>query len=513
MPTEVLYRKWRPQTLAELVGQEHVTQTLANALSQGRVAHAYLFCGPRGTGKTSTGRILAKAVNCLKNGQGEPCNDCRMCAAVTDGSALDLIEIDAASNRGIDEIRELRERANYLPTEARSKVYIIDEVHMLTDAAFNALLKTLEEPPAHVIFVLATTEAHKLPPTIVSRCQRFDFRRISREAVERRLQMICREEGVKADPWVLNFVARASDGSLRDAENLLEQLIVSYGNNLEPNHVKELLGISADMPIRDFVTHLLQGDVSQGLRVLHRARDQGVDLRQFQRELLEYLRTLMMIKAGAEDVLDLPAEEIADVTKLAPELSLEEIARALHLFGRIDSRSDGHLSLPLETALVEFCLARQSRLEQPNVTRGDTNIATKDAPGPSEAAEVPPGESPVTSPERQSVATTSEDGIKDTKEGGAIEAESDPAETDGEAEEPARDNASPRPVSVSDIKDFRSRWPELVEALRGMGSKGSLDALLRLPPATGAPDAPKRGGATQREWQQRFAAARSDLAA
>ncbi|MEE8619341.1 MAG: DNA polymerase III subunit gamma/tau, partial [Dehalococcoidales bacterium] len=179
MACQVFYRKWRPQTLAEVVGQEPVTQTLRNALNSGRVSHAYLFYGPRGTGKTSTGRILAKAVNCLTNGKGEPCNTCPMCQAVTEGRALDVIEIDAASNRGIDEIRELRERVNYAPNQARYKVYIIDEVHMLTKEASNALLKTLEEPPSHVIFILATTEVHKVLPTILSRCQRFDFRRIS----------------------------------------------------------------------------------------------------------------------------------------------------------------------------------------------------------------------------------------------------------------------------------------------------------------------------------------------
>src|SRR3989304_4656253 len=187
MASQVFYRKWRPQTLAEVVGQEPVTQTLLNALSSGRISHAYLFCGPRGTGKTSTGRILAKAVNCLTNGKGEPCNTCSMCQAITEARAFDVIEIDAASNRGIDDIRELRERVNYAPNQARYKVYIIDEVHMLTEPASNALLKTLEEPPPYAIFVLATTEAHKVPATIISRCQRFDFRRIPLSAVLARL--------------------------------------------------------------------------------------------------------------------------------------------------------------------------------------------------------------------------------------------------------------------------------------------------------------------------------------
>src|SRR5512136_808315 len=207
MASQVFYRKWRPQTLADVVGQEPVTRTLANALATGRVAHAFLFCGPRGTGKTSTGRILAKALNCLTNGKGEPCNSCSMCQAFNEGRALDLVEIDGASNRGIDEIRDLREKINFAPNVARFKVYIIDEVHMLTEPAFNALLKTLEEPPPHAIFILATTEVHKVPLTILSRCQRFDFRRLPQAAVVNKLEDICGHEGIKAEPQALALIA------------------------------------------------------------------------------------------------------------------------------------------------------------------------------------------------------------------------------------------------------------------------------------------------------------------
>ncbi|MDD4860112.1 MAG: DNA polymerase III subunit gamma/tau, partial [Dehalococcoidales bacterium] len=225
MSSQVFYRKWRPQTLAEVVGQQAVTQTLLNALAGERVSHAYLFCGPRGTGKTSTGRILAKAINCITNeGKGEPCNTCLLCQSITEGRAMDVIEVDAASNRGIDEIRDLREKVNYAPSQARHKVYIIDEVHMLTKEASNALLKTLEEPPPHVIFILATTEAHKVLPTILSRCQRFDFRRISQTDVVNKLAQVCQTEGIKIEPQSLNLIARTSTGSLRDAENLLQQL-------------------------------------------------------------------------------------------------------------------------------------------------------------------------------------------------------------------------------------------------------------------------------------------------
>ncbi|MDZ4277872.1 MAG: DNA polymerase III subunit gamma/tau, partial [Dehalococcoidia bacterium] len=248
MPTEVFYRKWRPRSFAEIAGQEGVVRTLTNAVAGGKVAHAYLFSGPRGTGKTTSGRLLAKAVNCAQPKDGEPCNECESCQAHVEGRALDwLIELDAASNRGIDEIRNLREKANLFHAPAIGgdtsrdyyKVYLVDEVHMLTEPAFNALLKTLEEPPGHVIFVLATTEVHKVPATVVSRCQRFDFRRIPVSAVVERLSFIAEQEGITCPAEGLEAMARSATGSMRDSINLLEQLVDSYGNDLTLEQVRE----------------------------------------------------------------------------------------------------------------------------------------------------------------------------------------------------------------------------------------------------------------------------------
>src|SRR5438132_9828449 len=246
MAYQTLYLKYRSQRFGDLVGQDAIAQTLRNAVEQGRVAHAYLFCGVRGTGKTSTARILAKAINCLDRRGAEPCGVCANCVEIGSGAAVDLIEIDAASNRGIDEIRDLRERVKYLPATLKVKVYIIDEAHMLTTEAFNALLKTLEEPPPHVVFVLATTDAHKVPATIVSRCQRFDFRRISVAATVQCLATICAAEGFTTGGGALELIARSSTGSMRDAENLLEQLTTSYGPELTLEHVRAGLGLIDD---------------------------------------------------------------------------------------------------------------------------------------------------------------------------------------------------------------------------------------------------------------------------
>jgi len=364
MTSQVFYRKWRPQTLAEVVGQEQVTQTLHNALSSSRVSHAYLFCGPRGTGKTSTGRILAKAINCLTDGKGEPCNTCPMCQAITEGRALDVIEIDAASNTGVDDIRSLREKVNYAPNQARYKVYIIDEVHMLSTSASNALLKTLEEPPPHVIFILATTEAHKILPTILSRCQRFDFHRLSLADVVSKLTRICSAEDIHIEPEALRLVAKAATGSLRDAENLLEQLTAHYGSEIELNQVQTLLGITGDWRVRELVKHIVNNDVSAGITTINSVNSDGLDLKQFNRELVEYLRGLLLVKTGSDEAVDLTTDDIAELKELANKTLLPQILKAVKLFGQLELGFDNYSTLPLELALIDCALPSEEREEE-----------------------------------------------------------------------------------------------------------------------------------------------------
>ena len=367
--TQVFYRKWRPRTLEDVIGQDHVARTLKQAVVQGRIAHAYLFCGPRGTGKTSTARILAKAVNCPNPVDGEPCNRCASCEAVDEGRALDLVEIDAASHRGIDDIRNLKERVHFTPAESTYKVYIVDEVHMMTSDAFNALLKTLEEPPAHAIFVLATTEAHRVPATVISRCQRFDFHRISNRHIEECLARICDSEGIEAEPQALRAIASNASGSLRDAENLLEQLVVSYDSNITLASVRELLGQGDDELAIALVKHALRGEVSEGLKTIVAVADQGLDPRRFHRQVLDHLRGVLLIKAGAAEALDYPSETLEAIRAAAESCTLERALKAVQMFEQRPASQDGFPTLPLEMALVETSMESEPAQKEPPVTQ------------------------------------------------------------------------------------------------------------------------------------------------
>jgi DNA polymerase III subunit gamma/tau len=385
---QVFYRKWRPQVLGDVVGQEPVTRTLLNALSTGHISHAYLFCGPRGTGKTSTARILAKAINCLSNGKGEPCNDCAMCLAITEARALDVIEIDAASNTSVEDIRALREKVNYAPNQARFKVYIIDEVHMLSNSAANALLKTLEEPPPHVIFILATTEVHKILATIMSRCQRFDFRRHSQGNVATELARVCQGEGIKMDAEAMRIVARSATGSMRDALNLLEQLTTFYGSEIGLAQVQATLGISGDERVKQLAGHIVDGNIAGGIATINSVNNDGMDLRQFNREFVEYLRALLLAKTNAEDSAGLTVDDLVDVKALAAKTTLSKIVTATRLFGQLGSRFDSYSTLPLELALVDSVLQEE---RVPSAEAGEASASrvvrpARAAPGASPAA-------------------------------------------------------------------------------------------------------------------------------
>ncbi len=402
MTAQALYRRWRSRTFEEVLGQEHVTRTLRNALLSGRIAHAYLFAGPRGTGKTTMARLLAKAVNCLSEGDEKPCNQCSICQAINEGRLLDLIEIDAASNRGIDEIRALREKVGFRPNEARYKVYVIDESHQLTNEAFNALLKTLEEPPPHVIFVLATTEPHKIPATILSRCQRFDFRRASLEDLRRKLHRICEAEGIAIEEAALELIARSAAGSFRDAESLLDQL-ASYGDDkITLAQVQAVLGTVSSQAVGKLVDHLVKRDVAGGLDLINQVMDDGIDPRQLNRELVEYLRGLLLIKAGnGASLLNVTAEVLAEMESQARQLSTQALLRMVRLFHQagLDFKVSLQPQLPLELAFIEATLHEDSAVEKgpaskvqaptPTVLR-ESQMAEVDRTGQAVAVDIRP---------------------------------------------------------------------------------------------------------------------------
>lgn len=324
----ILARKWRPQKFSEIVGQDHVSTTLSRAVEKGRVAHAYLFSGPRGCGKTSTARILAKIINCENRSGGEPCNECDSCLAVANGEHLDVMEIDGASNRGIDEIRDLREKIGYTSTGGRSKIYIIDEVHMLTPQAFNALLKTLEEPPPHVFLILATTEPNKVPATIRSRCQRFSFKRLEFSEIAGQLEKICEAEGIDHDKDAIQLIARRSDGSMRDAESLLDQSISASEERIDIELVRSVLGLVDSALISVLLNAIAERNRSEALGIVNRAVSSGLDLEEFFLAYMEGIRSLLVIAVGGKESsqwLDLTESEFEEFSSIADKFRVEDL--------------------------------------------------------------------------------------------------------------------------------------------------------------------------------------------
>ncbi|MGN0251645.1 MAG: DNA polymerase III subunit gamma/tau [Oliverpabstia sp.] len=360
MSYTALYRKFRPDTFEDVKGQEHIVTTLKNQIQAERIGHAFLFCGTRGTGKTTVAKILARAVNCEHPVNGSPCNECAACKAIRSGTSMNVIEIDAASNNGVDNIREIREEVAYRPTEGKYKVYIIDEVHMLSTGAFNALLKTLEEPPSYVIFILATTEAHKIPVTILSRCQRYDFRRISIDTIAGRLRELMDKEGVQAEEKALRYVAKAADGSMRDALSLLDQCIAFYlGQELTYDKVLEVLGTVDTEVFSRLLRQVLAGNVTGCIYILEELLVNGKELTQFVADFTWYMRNLLLVQTSenAEEVLDVSSENLQVLKEESKMVNTDTLMRYIRVFSELSNqlRYSTQKRVMVEIGLIKLC--------------------------------------------------------------------------------------------------------------------------------------------------------------
>ncbi len=469
---QVLYRKYRPKVFADVVGQPQVTVTLRNELQAGRIAHAYLFTGSRGTGKTTCAKILAKAVNCLHPVEGDPCGDCEICRGIDSGAVMDVVEIDAASNNGVENIRNLREEASFTPAAARYRVYIIDEVHMLSIGAFNALLKTLEEPPAHVIFILATTEVHKLPATILSRCQRFDFKRIASEDIADRLSDVAKREGAALEREAALLIARLADGALRDALSLLDQCM---GRSREVTQavVTETAGLASREHLYELAQAALEQRPAQALEVINQLHEASKDMVRLCEELISHFRSMMLLKTikDARDLIVLPAEEYARLEEQAARFSLPEI---LHVMNTLQDAMErmfrgGDRRTEMEMTAIKICspeldsspdaiLRRLDKLER--MLRAGGVPASENQQRQEHGAVAPSSSPPVRGalPAQQGASAAVEQTV-------GPEENAAPSEAGKEEKEPARTPPDAQQL-LQQAQPFSS-WPEVLQVLKG----------------------------------------------
>lgn len=359
MGYKALYREWRPRIFEDVVGQEHITTTLKNEIINDRIAHAYLFCGTRGTGKTSTAKVMAKALNCLNLENGEPCNECEMCRKINEGLAIDVTELDAASNNGIDKIRDIIDDTKYPPQEAKYKIYIMDEVHMLSVGAVNAFLKTLEEPPKNVIFILATTDPQKLPITILSRCQRFDFKRINQKEISNRLKKITDAQNIHYEQKSLDLISRVCDGALRDAVSILDQAIAMGESEIKYEDLVSILGLVTNEYLFDITYAVIDRSIEKAMIIIDKLMYAGKDMQLFIKDLIAHFRNLLMVKVtnNPEEVLDMSLENIAMVREQGRKIRVEEIMRAIRILqeAEINSKASKQSRLYLELAIIKMC--------------------------------------------------------------------------------------------------------------------------------------------------------------
>ncbi len=479
MATQALYRRYRSQTFDELVGQEHIVRTLRNAIVDGRIGHAYIFTGPRGVGKTTVARLLAKAVNCLAEPAERPCGTCSMCTAVAEGSAVDVIEMDAASHTSVDDAREIIERVQFRPAIGRYKVYIIDEVHMLSTAAFNALLKTLEEPPNHAMFILATTEIHKVPATILSRCQRYTFNRHNVGDTVAHLREIAVQESITLEDGAAEAIARAATGSMRDALSIFDQLMSYGGGTITLQQIQGLLGVTAAQEITALTDALLDADVGAALSVVARVAAQGADIRQFSRDIVNHLRLVMLVKADPQGTeLDVAESEADSIRSQAQRAQMAGLVAWLRRLSELDFelRTSPYGQLPLELAVVEAIAAPRLAPQSTPVPAARPQPATPTHTRSEPVRSSEPARPPLVQPVR-----------------------SEPVSADPAPAEPARAHAPEQPVSAPtrtteersdagapvlgervpfiDVTDLTERWPAIVRDIRAKNR--NLEALIK----------------------------------